>query len=166
MPTPTYTLIDSVTLTSSAAGINFTEIPAGGDLVLVVELISTTASGYGGQSIIYFNNETDSNAYNMVIMKGDGSSATSTSSQNQDNIQGPFQKNSSYSPSFRMEVFNYSTTGMQKSALITLSDAKNQVYRQAVRYNNTSAVTSIQIQAFDNFGAGSTAFLYNIAKAL
>ena len=44
MATPTYTLIDSVTLGSSASSVTFSSIPAGGDAVLVISGTSSAAA--------------------------------------------------------------------------------------------------------------------------
>ena len=44
MATPTYTLIDSTTLGSSAASVTFSSIPAGGDLVIVMSGQTTDGS--------------------------------------------------------------------------------------------------------------------------
>jgi hypothetical protein len=78
MSTPTYTLIDSVTLGASAASVTFSSISATGkgDLVLVSNVI--VANGY--EAGVRFNSDSGNN-YTMVNMRGTGSSTSSSAVQ-------------------------------------------------------------------------------------
>ena len=75
MATPTYTLIDSVTLGSSASSVTFSSIDQSyGDLRIVINATST--SDYAG--ITYnLNSDTTTANYSWLRMTGDGSAASS-----------------------------------------------------------------------------------------
>ena len=78
MPTPTYTLIDSVTLGSSAASVTFSSIDQTyGDIVAVYAPISTSAA-FG---LIKINNDTSS-IYSSVEAIGTGSTNQSFTDTN------------------------------------------------------------------------------------
>jgi hypothetical protein len=162
MPTPTYTLIDSVTLTSSASEVTFSSIPAGGDLVLSISHSTNLNIAFKG----YLNGDTGAN-YNLVRMVGDGSTATSSSSSS---TSAPiFGSASPIIGNTIIQLMDYSATDKHKSILMRTGslDEFGSVSAYALRWANTSAVTSIQIDAGSRtFNAGSTFFLYSIAKAL
>ena len=65
MATPTYTLISSVTLTSSASSVTFSSIAAGGDLAIHINANSTDN---GGDAIkMQFNSDTAYQNYQNVF---------------------------------------------------------------------------------------------------
>jgi len=155
MATPTYDLLASTTLTSSASSVTFNSIDQSyGDLILVAATDST-----GGLGIMTFNSDTGSN-YHRVIMRGTGSSAQS-SSETRNNI---VVNSSDFSVSI-FQIMDYSATDKHKAVLSRDNRADDQVVATASRWANTSGITSISIPASSgNFVAGSTFNLYGVAK--
>ena len=162
MATPTYTLIDSVTLGSSASSVTFSSISQDyGDLVLAFNVKTTWARLWP----IYFNSDTTDSNYSRVFMRGDGSGTSSQASNN-----STFYVSNSTEGQNVMQIMDYSATDKHKTVLNRGNQPSSYVYAFAGRWANTSAITSITLDTgypVDSpFLAGSTFFLYGIAKAL
>tara|TARA_R110000782_G_scaffold120112_1_gene210975 strand:- start:506 stop:985 length:480 start_codon:yes stop_codon:yes gene_type:complete len=158
MATPTYTLIDSVTLGSSAASVTFSGISATGkgDLVLVAN-----ATGTGAATVrSAFNSDTTATNYHFVQMYGDGTIAAS-SSLNQ-SVFGTITT----SPSLNViQAMDYSATDKHKSFLYQDGRADQNTRAVACRWANTSAITSWELFTSANqFAAGSTFHLYQLVS--
>ena len=163
MATPTYTLIDSVTLGSSAASVTFSSlntIAAGyRDVIIVVD-----ASATAGSNNFLGKVNADTSNHSVVLMSGNGSSAASTSYAN----QGAFFLN--YSDTVTtgryqatLQFFDIHQTDKHKSMLYRLNNAANGVTSGAGRWGSTSAITSIEVYVPANaFASGSTFFIYGI----
>ena len=159
MATATYTLIDSTTLGSSASTVTFSSIPTGGDLAIVVDTTFT-----GGASINFrLNNDSGSN-YSFVLMRGSSSAADASDSVN--TTQGTFGYSVGKSLAI-VDIFDYSATDKHKSVLSKFNNS-TYVFAHANRWADTSAVNRIDfiLTGGESFAAGSTFYLYNIAKAL
>ena len=170
MATPTYTLIDSVTLTSSVSSVTFSSIPAGGDLVLVADYKGTTSSILN----LYWqaNSDTTTGNYSVVHMSGDGS-ATSSSGFNGLQLSPISSPNDTGSALVVCTWLDYSATDKHKSWLLranapTSTGGAPGSGAIAGRWASTAALTSIILsnQFSRVFAAGSTFHLYNIEKAL
>lgn len=167
MATPTYDLLDSVTLASSASSVTFSSISQDyGDLVLVVSLIPAQS---GDNFAIRVNGDTGSN-YNSVYAEGNGSGVSSLSNTNQTRIIIPQTwtvGNTSEAGTLITNFSDYSATDKHKSLLSRVNRGGAGTTMAASRYASTSAITSITIgQTTYDLGAGTTAHLYGIAKAL
>jgi len=160
MATPTYTLIDSVTLSSSATTVTFSSIDQSyRDLVLVTDVISDTANTSGR---IRLNSMAGSTDYQYVSMAASSSATRSDEST----TNGIYMNFASIETSFRtLNVYNfldYSDTSKYTSALWRL---KEQYYVLAGcwRFSYTAAVTNIDcIATSDAWGASSSFYLYGI----
>jgi len=160
MATPTYTLIDSVTLSSSATTVTFSSIDQSyRDLVLVTDVVADTAA-LGGR--IRLNSKSGSTDYQYVSMAGSSGATRSDESttngiyMNFANIQTSFRTLNVYN------FFDYSDTSKHTSALWRL---KEQYYVLAGcwRFSYTDAVTNIDCVASTNaWGASSSFYLYGI----
>jgi len=169
MPTPTYTLIEAVTLATSASSVTFSSIPTDGtyrDLVLVSSAKSDTV-GYSIRGQI--NGDTGSN-YNRVTMYGTGSGTGSgttasfyalafSASGNLSTVNFDLMK---------IEFMDYSAT--KHKAVLSRSQNSDASFSSvdavAHRWASTSAITSVSLflsGAGNNFVAGSTFSLYGIA---
>jgi len=160
MPTPTYTLIDSEVLASAAASVTFTSIPADyRDLVLVTEIL-----GDGGSANLTMRLNSDSGFnYYTVAMNGDGTSATS-SSANQNVIVGVGGTTTLKGLTI-FQFMDYSATDKHKSVLSRANRTDAVANARATRWEDTSAVNSISIEpSSNNYAAGSTFHLYGIAS--
>ena len=161
MPTPTYTLIDSVTLGSSASSVTFSGISAAGkgDLVLTMEFKGSGGNAYGAFT---FNGDTGSN-YTSVFAYGDGSSAASSTASNTKFAYFAATTTDAYLE--RYEILDYSATDKHKTILGRGDRANYRTHMVAGRWANTSAITSIEIFALSNsYAAGSTFHLYQLVS--
>ena len=168
MATPTYTLIDSVTLGSSASSVTFSAIPAGGDLVLVAEFNSNSL-GEISMSV----NTAGTIQGEGVVARGNGSSASSGTTTG---ALLPLTSNIFTDTGGKgllvVQVMDYSATDKHKSILARFNVASGSSYpgtsMMAGRYATTAAITALQLKfgGGQQFQSGNTFFLYNIAKAL
>ena len=162
MATPTYDLLDSVTLSSSASSVTFSSIDQSyRDLVLVVEGSSTSgfARGMGAQ----FNNDTGSN-YNYVSMTGDGSSASSSSVSNNSSIGVFGRLAASGGKAINIiQIMDYSATDKHKSCLSRTNNAASDTNAVASRWASNSAITEIDLLPGSSLESGSTFYLYGVA---
>ena len=155
MPTPTYTLIDSVTLASSSTSVTFSSIPQTyGDLVLVCNV---------GAALLRINGSSTAANYKKVGMIGSVSSAITAT----DGGQTFFGSNNTSLANgiSKFQFMDYSATDKHKSLLFQYTQASNAVEAYAGRFVSTSAITSLELVIY-TYPAGSTFFLYGIAKAL
>ena len=164
MPTPTYTLIDSVTLAASAATVTFSSISAAGkgDLVLIVEASTSSASHIQFR----LNGDSGSN-YNLVNMYGNGSSAGSYASSNVS--VGYFTTSATPTTGVKTIVnasfLDYSATDKHKSVISRAGKSASGVDALANRWASTAAVTSLQVIASaGSFQVGSTFHLYQLVS--
>jgi hypothetical protein len=164
MPTPTYDLIASNVLTSSAASVTFSSLPSTGyrDLIVVASVRGTAP---GGWAIMRANSDSGSN-YFYVSMAGNGSSAFS----NAPAAQTAFQLGASWGLSttqflpFRVNIFDYAQTDKHKTVLARLDDASFVTEANAQRWASTSAITSLVISATSgNFDTNSSFYIYGIS---
>lgn len=155
MPTPTYDLIASNVLGSSASSVTFSAIPATyRDLIVVINAIAP-----GGAILARYNSDTGSN-YNFVRMFADGSSAYSNAYTNQNsNDIGIGGANGNVSI---LQIMDYSATDKHKSSLSRSNDP-SYVWAHAHRWANTSAITAVQIYG-STFSTGSSFYLYGIVS--
>jgi hypothetical protein len=165
MPTPTYTLIDSVTLTSSASSVTFSSISATGkgDLVLVVDASVSDSSSY---SRLRFNSDSGSN-YPMVNMSGNGSAAASSSNASNNNVNMNYQFGLSNSSAFfaKAEILDYSATNKHKSVLVRNGQSGTATEARAVRWANNAAITEMALTLSPGtYAIGSTFHLYQIVS--
>jgi hypothetical protein len=165
MATPTYTLIDSEVLASSAASVEFTSIPADyRDLVLVIEAVDD-ATTTTPNCFLYFNDDETDN-YLRVTMSGNGSSASSSTVSGGDPGLNLEQSTSSANGKFFIvtQIFDYSATDKHKTLLSRANGATTRVSALAARWPNTSAINKITLDAFSTraFAIGSTFYLYGI----
>ena len=157
MPTPTYTLIDSVTLASSASSVTFSSLDtiAAGyrDLVLVVTGTASTNTFYRFR----FNSDSTNTNYTYVQMIGTGTDALSAAVN--DANAGSLTTAESNS---LIQIMDFAQTDKHKSYLYRNNFTS--VRAAAGRWSNTAAITSIQLAInTGTFNAGSTLSIYGIA---
>lgn len=159
MATPTYDLLDSVTLSSSASSVTFSSIDQSyRDLVLVAEA-KFSASDYLGFRL---NGDTGSN-YSYVGMYGTGSAAGSQSGTFSAAFANGFYGSTNVLGI--IQIMDYTATDKHKP-ILTRGNHSGVVNAWAQRYASTSAITSIQFYEIDggNLLAGSTFYLYGVAS--
>lgn len=155
--TPTYTLLNQITLATSTATVTFSSIPQNyGDFVIVADATSDANSGL----YLRFNGDTGSN-YFTVGAYGNGSSAISFS-------QNLTFTNANFISSGRglntMQVMDYAAIDKHKTMLGRASYAGNQAQMAAARWASTSAITSASLfmDSGRTFQIGSTFYLYGL----
>jgi len=168
MATPTYELLDSTTLTSSASSVSFTNIDQSfGDLVVFVSnLQSETSSTF--RAGMRLNGDTGTNYWRLDIW-GAGSLPDSTSDFNsyarlvQENIDQTSRD------LYEIHLLDYSATDKQTNYIFETSQFgnENKILLGSGRYNSNSAITSIEIMRWTGtgtLGTGSVFQLFGIAK--
>jgi hypothetical protein len=164
----TYEPIATTTLTSAAANITFSSIPATyTDLILVLNV--AIASGGGGESVIRFNSDSGSN-YSNTYLYGNGTSALSA--RNTNSTVGRVSYSASFTTTvgnmnYIVQVQNYSNSTTNKTFLSRANNAANAADAIVGLWRSTSAITSIQFFYSDssNIITGSSATLYGIKAA-
>jgi hypothetical protein len=167
----TYQLIEAKNLTSDAASVTFSSIPATyTDLVLNISARATPASVIERINL-QFNGDTASN-YFYTLLRGNGTNASSANSVANDIIElngtnganttsNTFSVNTIYIPSY---------TVSQNKSISTMSAVENNGslgYQEigAARWANNAAITSILIDVSGSFVTGSSFYLYGIKNS-
>ena len=161
MPTPTYDLIASNVLTSSASSVTFSSIPATyRDLVLVIDAKAVTTKDI----FVRLNSDTGSN-YSQVYMFGNGSTAGSgTNSGTSMYLTAQYATSTGASLSIT-QFLDYSATDKHKTVLSRGGETSQGVDAWATRWANTAAINTILIGlGANNFASGSSFYLYGIVS--
>lgn len=161
----TYTPIATTTLGSNQASYTFSSI-AGTytDLILVIngKHSANQNEGYGLQ----FNSDTGSN-YSSTILRGDGSTASSTRVSNQTRILCGWL-NATNEGTYINHIQNYANSTTYKTVVSRGSQTNSNTYLNAAvgLWRSTSAITSITvIPDAASLASGMTLTLYGIASA-
>lgn len=162
MPTPTYDLLDSQVLSTSAASVTFSSIPATyRDLVLVVEVSASSASAI----VLRINSDTGNN-YSNVRMGGNGSTTVSSTQTTSFFSASSYGTVGTDKSTVIWRLLDYSATDKHKSALCRFDRASTGVTATASRWANTAAITALELNTLGNpdFAIGSTFYLYGISS--
>lgn len=161
MPTPTYTPLANITLTSSAASVTFSSISqAYRDLVLVIKPFGSVSNM---SPFIRFNGS--STGYSDVYAIADGSATYSGTRSGTDGYLIGFAASDPTSPGeIIVNIMDYSATDTHKTYLSRAGKASAGVDMIAGRWANTAAVTSFTINAnTGSFASGASFALYGVA---
>ena len=158
MPTPTYIPLATLNLSTSTSEIVFSSIPATyRDLIVVFTGTGTISDNQRAR----FNGNTGSN-YSVVFARGNGSTATSSSSTDTQFTFGEID--SSVVCTNIMQIFDYAQTDKHKTILQRSNDTTNSVFMYAGRWALTDAINTISIYpASGSYNIGATCSLYGIA---
>jgi len=155
--TAKYEVIGNTTLTSSAASVTFSSIPGGyKDLVLVSEIFDD-ASNPSPLGFLTFNGDSTS-SYSYLYMQGNGSAASSISIASRAYLEVTKVVPTDNSTLVTTQVSDFSATDKHKSVLSRSGNSASGVVAFAGRWANTSAITSLTMDAWDTrrFAIGST----------
>ena len=160
MPTPTYTPLQTITLSGSASSVIFGSIPSSyKDLVLVIQGSVTSNTNI----FVRFNSDSTAGNYSYVYMLGAGSGSGSSGATSGNGwgvlLSGALSTNI-------YQIQDYSATDKHKSALLRTSQGNSgDVIAYAGRWANTNAINSIGLYPSGSFtfNSGSTFSLYGIA---
>ncbi len=168
----TYTLISSNVLSSSAASVTFSSIPATyTDLVIRLSTRSTTASNISGIDITLNGNVTS--IYSYTKLQGNGATASSTNSSagapltvnwinGATSTSNTFSKSVLYFPNYTGTVAKpISWSNAQENNITTAY-----LNATATLANLTSAITTILLadNGGGSFASGSSFYLYGISS--
>lgn len=169
----TYTLIASNTLSSSAASVTFSSIPANyTDLVL---RMFTRESGTGiYQNIQITFNGSSANSYTGTYLQGSGSAASSGRETtataplfNWGGINNTASQTSNTFASSELYIPRYLARTNKPSGGFSVTEnnaTAAYIWNFANLWGNTSEITSITIATPNSFVSGSSFFLYGISR--
>jgi hypothetical protein len=169
----TYTLISSNVLTSSAASVTFSAIPATyTDLVLKLSARCDNASTSLTVYVTYNALATD---YSRTMLRGNGATATSVRGSSETSFSGFGFSNGDTSTANTFssgEIYIPSYTASQSKPSSAFTAWENNattafIYADAFLQSSTDAITSITLdpESTNNFKSGSSFYLYGISNA-
>ena len=172
MATNTYVALQTVTLSSSQASIDFTSIGSGYTDLVIVGNMYATSNDVG--AYIQFNGDTGTN-YSCTLLGSGPTSPISAryTSQTSMNVAGYNygigSSNSIYSP-IQVSIQNYSNTTTYKSLLarswVQNNAGSRELYAYVGLWRSTAAITSIKfILNTGSWASGSSFTLYGILAA-
>jgi hypothetical protein len=173
----TYTLISSNVLSSSAASVTFSSIPATyTDLVVRTSCRSDGTGGGNNQTSITLNGDTATN-YSDIFLRGTGAAAASgsdTSVDNTNNRVGTLENHTYTANTFdNCEYYIPNYAGTAKKPLSAFGVTENNattayIYATSALWQGTAAITSLKIAPYaaaGGFLSGSSFYLYGISNA-
>jgi hypothetical protein len=167
MPT-TYEPIATTTLSSAAASITFSSIPA---TYTDLRMIINTTGSTGGPGAYLRPNNDGSALYSFATMIGDGSAVSTFKYANfTDGFWLSFNAVPSARPTlYTADIFSYAGS-TNKTCLSTASTDNNGsgfVERTVSMYRSTSAITQLSFTSLGSatYASGTTATLYGIKNA-
>jgi hypothetical protein len=169
----TMTLIESKTLLSAAASIEFTSIPQTFTDLVLIHSARSAVSNTVVTAVVQFNGDTGAN-YSVIRVEGTGS-GVNTSALNSNalyGLAGPIPAANATSNTFGNGVVyipNYTSSTAKSFSSDGVSENNATLAAQvinAVIWTGTAAITSILFRTFEvgNLVAGSTVSLYGITK--
>jgi hypothetical protein len=169
----TYTLISSNVLTSSAASVTFSSIPATyTDLVLRCSVRNDYANPFD-QLYITLNSDTGAN-YSYTALRGSGTAVASFRGTSQTQVRGGYTDGtlatSNTFSSDEIYIPNYTSTSNKPISVFGVQEDNASgafVEVNANLWQSSSAITSISIasQGASNFLATSSFYLYGIKNS-
>ncbi len=158
MPTPTYDLIASNVLTTTASSVTFSSISSSyRDLIFRI-VVGTSTSG---QIIYEFNGDTTALNYPSCFLEGDGGSAASTTNRN-NRLDA---STTSLELTASLQIYDYAQTNKEKCSIIRGDNATSKTYTLAGRWANTAAINQVVFTPQSGtFNIGSSFYLYGIVS--
>lgn len=159
MPTPQYTALANVTLSSTASSVSFQSINQSyRDLVLVMNTALTSSASV----FLWLNSDTTSSNYPNVWMQGNGSS-TSSGTSLPGGVRISVTNYSTGPATSRVDFMDYKATDKHKTMLVRHDLSSAETVAVASRWTNTNAITDIGIiPAGTTFATGSSFALYGV----
>lgn len=167
----TMTLVSTVTVGAGGAGtMSFSNIPQSGtDLLLLVSARST--NNLAGLTYYARLNGSAANAYVHRSLIGNGTNPSSDTATNTYIYMGNINQAGNTANTFNstaLYISNYTSSNQKSMSLDTVTENNaTQAFQHihALLWQNTAAITSIDVSEFNNsFAQGTTASLYIITK--
>jgi hypothetical protein len=163
--TGTYTLINSTTLTTSAATVTFSSIPATYTDVVLIANATTTSNSW--DLYIRFNGDAGSN-YSVTRLFGNGTTPGSNRLSSDTLIQSTYWASlGTEQTNHIINIMDYANATTNKTMLLRGNRAGQGVDASVGLWRNTAAISSINLLLFSggNFATGSNFKLYGIEAA-
>ena len=169
----TYTLIASNTVGSGGtASVTFSSIPSTYTDLLVNISMRTDKAGTGGDVVSTFLNGSSSSVYDNMVLRGNGTSATSFSNSAATEIYGTRANTAGNTAStFSNQQFyipNYTSSNYKSLSIDGVQETNaTQAYAELVAglWSVSSAITSITIDPVGTIDQYSTFYLYGIKNS-
>lgn len=160
MPTPTYDLIASNVLGSSAASVTFSSISGSyRDLILVAQ---GNNDNDNWQLRVHYNSDTTDGNYSSVNALAISSGAFSNTAGS---YYGIFYTTANPAGLLIAQIMDYSATDKHKTAIYRNGTGSTRTEMGAVRWANTAAITTVAISPLNgNFTSGSSFHLFGIVS--
>ena len=170
----TYTLISSNVLSSSAASVTFSAIPATYTDLVLRSSVRGSRTGFFDLYYIELNSDTTT-LYSNTYLLGNGSTASSSRGSNSSGFPmfaSPIDTANATSNTFssnEMYIPNYTSTASKQisdfGALENNATAA-EMRASAILYRNTSAISSIKLTpGVGTFDSGSSFYLYGLKSS-
>ncbi len=155
-------LLQEVVLTTAQAAVTFASIPQGyTDLYLEITNLNDWTPTANSDLRIRINGDSGSN-YSRTVVRGDGSSASSSRNVSASYAYGLGTTQAGWSTG-TAQFMSYANTNVYKSILFRNSMTNYQVDAAVDLWRSTAAITSLSMDASNgNFAAGSTFRLWGI----
>jgi hypothetical protein len=157
-----YKAIASQTLTSAAASVTFSGIPATyRDLILVADRVRASTTG----RTFFMRLNASSSGYNYIYTSSNGSTGSTQVFTNDDKMRiFPFSHTATVGqePNYMIQVFDYAQTNKHKPVLVSADSWDLASNRYAGRWADTGAVTSITLAMDSGDISTGTFSLYGI----
>ncbi len=163
----TYTLISSNVLSSSAASVTFSSIPATFTDLVMLWSVNTSSLQDG---TIYFNGTLGTTNYSRTFVAGNGATASSSRNSNREAIDMDYIGSATANTFASGEMYLPNYAGSANKPLSTISALEANSTTAYLRANAglarvTAAVTSLTIAAAGTFSSGSSFYLYGIKNS-
>lgn len=157
MPAEKYEALANLTLASAAATVTFSSISqAYRDLYLVISGKTVTSNA---TIDLRLNSDATTTNYSSVTIQGDGTSATTSSS----NTFGLSSLSTAVTSNVVVEFLDYSSTTKHKSCIVRTDRSDTATQARIVRWANTAAVTTLGLPTGSTTYAAGTSFaLYGV----
>lgn len=163
---PTFTKIESQTLSSATATVSFTSFSGYTDLFLST---TTKWTGSGDNTFsLRFNSDTSTSNYCVNRFFGEGGTVYMTSNSSTFSGIGAGRIKSSEWSTNNFDILSYSGTTFYKTIMNQSNSPGTLGGMFSGTWNSTSAITTIALGCFEggsNFASGSIFSLYGILKA-
>ena len=167
MPTPTYTPLATVTISTTTNTLTFGSIPAGYRDLVIQGATRSTRAAVTEDLLLRLNGDTGSNYTGVFMLGSSGGAQSVTSSTTSFAVASNTTANTGTAnvfSSFVGQVMDYSATDKHKTILQRNGGGnQDQVWAGAGRWANTGATTSLTLYyAIGNIAVGTTFSLYGV----
>jgi hypothetical protein len=166
----TMTLIETKTLGTAQAAIEFTSIPQDATDLCVMASLRTTTSGDEQNGTLTFNDSTSGYSEKMLVGYGDSRTSVSQSGSGiswaliatgNSQTSNTFSNSAAYIPNYTSSA----AKSVSGDAVSENNATAAQMRIDAALWNNTAAITKVSVTCGSgNFSIGSTISLYKITK--